>query len=164
MLLRHAKSDWDADFDHDRQRPLNKRGERSARAVGDFLARSGRIPELALTSPAVRAATTLALAASFGLWPTPVHEVSSLYFGGPGDLLDAVKEVSGVSRLLLVGHEPTLSTTVSRLVGGGAFLVPTAGLISFRLTLPDWSAISWGSGELESFVLPRDLLNAGFGA
>ena len=46
MLLRHAKSDWTARYGADQNRPLNKRGVRSARAVGEFVARYRLTPEL----------------------------------------------------------------------------------------------------------------------
>ena len=164
MLLRHAKSDWDARFSHDRDRPLNGRGEEAARAVGDFLTRIDAVPELGLTSPAVRANSTLELAASFGGWSTPLRAVPELYSSSPGDLLGVVNGVTDVSRLLVVGHEPTLSATVSRLVGGGSFRVPTAALVLLRIAHDEWSSVSWGSAEIHSLWLARTLVKAGFGA
>lgn len=163
MLLRHAKSDWDADFVHDRDRPLNGRGERSARAVGAHLARIGRIPDLVFTSPAVRAATTVQLAAEAGQWATPIRVVDALYSGGPGDLLEVVRSAVGVERLLVAGHQPTMSTTVSRFIGGGSIRVPTAALVAISFRIPEWAHAGWGRGELQSVTLSRDLLAAGLG-
>ena len=163
ILLRHAKSDWDADYDRDRDRPLSRRGIQSARAVGEFLAKAGRIPDIALTSPAVRAHHTLELAVVGGQWATDIEVVPELYSGGPGELLEAVKSVDGVTRVLVVSHEPTISSTVSRLLGGGSFRVPTAALVEFTLAHHDWSGIRWGSGELSSFTLARTLLKMGYG-
>jgi phosphohistidine phosphatase SixA len=37
LLMRHAKSDWDANYNLDHDRPLNGRGERSARLMGRVL-------------------------------------------------------------------------------------------------------------------------------
>ncbi len=163
MLLRHAKSDWDAQYSLDRDRPLNGRGIRSARAVGDYVAQSGSIPDLALTSPAVRARTTLELAAEAGQWSTSVQVVPEIYSGGPAELLEAVRGVTDAERVLVVGHEPILSTTVSGLVGGGSFRVPTAALVEFRLHIPGWEYLRWGAAELVSFSRSRSLLKAGFG-
>ena len=52
-LLRHAKSDWSLGLeDHDR--PLNKRGQRSAEAIGYWLARKGLSPDEILCSTSKR--------------------------------------------------------------------------------------------------------------
>ena len=132
MLLRHAKSDWSADYEYDRERPLNKRGIRSARAVGKFVADHGLVPDLVLTSPAVRAATTADLAASTGGWDADIVTVPDLYGAHPGTVLDLVRRVTGVERLLLVGHEPTTSGFIGRM-SGTHLRVPTAALASLRL-------------------------------
>ena len=164
MLLRHAKSDWDADYSHDRDRPLNRRGRRSAAAVGDFVSQSDIVPDLALLSPAVRARTTFELAADAGDWTTSHRIEPSLYSGGSIDVLRAVQAVEGLLRLMVVGHQPTMSTTVSRLVGGGSYRVPTGALILIHFNCDDWSEVDWGIGEFRSITLSRDLLATGYGA
>ena len=52
LVLRHGKSDWDADYGVDADRPLAERGRRAARTIGRHLAEVGPEPTLALTSPA----------------------------------------------------------------------------------------------------------------
>ena len=37
LLFRHAKSDWEAEAEFDRDRPLNKRGKRDAKRMGRHL-------------------------------------------------------------------------------------------------------------------------------
>src|SRR6218665_523789 len=58
VLIRHAKSDWgnpgQADFD----RPLNARGKKNAPEMGKRLQQKQVIPDLIISSPAMRAATT----------------------------------------------------------------------------------------------------------
>ena len=157
MLLRHAKSDWTADYRNDRERPLNKRGIRSARAVGRFVAAYGLVPDLVLTSPAVRTVSTTELAAATGKWDSEIEVVPELYGAGPGDVLRLVRGVSGVERLMVVGHEPTMSGVLGQM--SGSFLpVPTAALASLRLAHGRWADTSWGTAHLELFVRPRLLL------
>ena len=159
MLLRHAKSDWKADYRYDRERPLNKRGVRSARAVGRFVADYRLIPDLVLTSPAVRTATTADLAASAGGWDTEIVRVPEIYGADPADLLHLIRGVSGVERLMVVGHEPTMSGFLGNM-SGSYVRVPTAALASLRLTYGRWADAAWGTAELELFVRPRLLLKA----
>ena len=58
LLLRHAKSCWkDLNLtDHDR--PLNKRGNKSAPKMGEKLKNKDIRPELIITSTAIRALST----------------------------------------------------------------------------------------------------------
>ncbi len=62
LLMRHAKSDWDADYESDHDRPLNDRGLKSARLMGRVLADEGLVPDLIISSTALRARTTAELA------------------------------------------------------------------------------------------------------
>jgi len=63
ILTRHAKSSWTDPSVEDRDRPLNTRGEKSARAVGKWLAKRGHVPELALVSSSERTRQTWRLVA-----------------------------------------------------------------------------------------------------
>jgi phosphohistidine phosphatase len=161
LLMRHAKSDWDAPFGSDRDRPLNRRGEHSGRAVGRFLASTGRVPELAVTSPAVRAESTLDLAMSAGAWRCEKRIDEALYGGGPEGVLEAARRHAGEAvRVMVVGHEPVMSSAAARLMGGGSIRFPTAAVAGFRVRVTDWDRLGWTAGELEFLMLPRLLLAA----
>ncbi len=54
-LVRHAKSDWGSPALDDHDRPLNRRGLRDAPAMAARLADSGFVPEVILSSTALRA-------------------------------------------------------------------------------------------------------------
>ncbi len=157
MLLRHAKSDWKVDYRGDRMRPLNKRGVRSARAVGEFVSSQGLVPELIFTSPAVRTATTADLAVEAGGWDSEIVTVPDLYGAHPARVLELVREVRNVNRLMVVGHEPTMSGVLGRM-SGSRVRVPTAALASLRLHHDHWAEIAWGTAELELFIRPRLLV------
>ena len=154
MLLRHAKSDWNAEYGTDRDRPLNKRGVRSARAVGRVVADYGLVPDLALTSPAVRAADTVRIAAATGEWKTRIVPLSGLYGADPSYVLHVIRQVEDARRLMVVGHEPTMSGFLERM-SGSYVRVPTGTLASLIVRSTRWADVGWGTGELELFVRPR---------
>ena len=52
ILTRHAKSSWDDPFMNDHDRPLNKRGRKSAPAIGDWLRENGWLPDEVISSTA----------------------------------------------------------------------------------------------------------------
>ena len=154
MLLRHAKSDWSAEYGADRERPLNKRGVRSAREVGRFVADYGLVPDLVLTSPAVRAADTVQEAAAAGGWKTRIVTVSGLYGADPSFVLHVIRRVEDTRRLMVVGHEPTMSGFLERM-SGSYLRVPTGTLASLIVRSTRWADIGWETGEVELFVRPR---------
>lgn len=154
-MMRHAKSDWDASFGDDRTRPLNERGRRSAAAMGRLLSLTGRVPDAAITSPAVRARSTLEIALEAGGWHCPVVVDDRLYHGGPDTVIEAVRDHAGRSaRLMIVGHEPTWSMLIADL-GGGAVRMVTGAVVA--LEVPEWPSLRRGSGRLLWMSIPRML-------
>ena len=63
-LVRHAKSSWNYPELDDFERPLNKRGRRSALLMGAILNKRKAAPDLVISSPANRAAMTARCSAS----------------------------------------------------------------------------------------------------
>ena len=57
-LIRHAKSSWDYPELEDFERPLTKRGRKSALLMGTLLKKLKAAPDLVISSPANRAAMT----------------------------------------------------------------------------------------------------------
>lgn len=160
LLMRHAKSDWDAPYGHDQARPLNARGRRSAVAIGRLLSLTDRAPELAVTSPAVRAHSTLEIARESGDWPTTVVVDDRLYHGGPDTVIDAVREhAETTSRLMIVGHEPIWSMVASDLLGGASVRMVTGAVLAMEV--PSWPALGRGSGRLLWMTVPRMLTDGG---
>ncbi len=154
IMLRHAKSDWRAAVGDDAERPLSKRGRRAARTMGRFLARTGELPDRALTSPALRAASTLRLAMQAGGWSCPVEACPELY-SGPEEALELIRrEPDGTEVLLAVGHEPTWSSLAGALVGGARLRLPTAAMARIDFSGERWAAVEPGAGELAWLVVP----------
>ena len=156
LLLRHGKSSWDGGPRPDRERPLAPRGVKAARRMGRFIGRVGPPPDRALCSPAARTTETLRLAVDAGAARVPIGLVPELYGASPADVLACVRAVDpGVETLLVVGHEPACSQTVSALVGGAAVRFPTAALACIRLDAAGWDEVRPGGGELLWLVTPR---------
>lgn len=162
LLLRHAKSDWAANYGEDHDRPLNKRGERAADAVGRFLATSGEIPDAILTSSAVRARTTVERAIAAGSWDRVPQVEEALYATHADAALEVVKTVSDRhGSLLIAGHEPTWSELSSRLIGGGSLRVVTTTLVQIEFQVERWAQIRYGGGTLRWLLPPKLLQKAG---
>lgn len=159
MLLRHGKSDWDAGALDDHSRPLNARGDRSARAVGAALTRFGSVPDLVISSTAVRARTTAELAIEAGSWDCRYELDDALYGASVGETLAVVpRHTTQAPRVMLVGHQPTWSMTVRHLTGGSV-AIRTATVADIEVAIARWSDLPSSVGSLVSLIQPRMLLH-----
>ena len=155
MLFRHGKSDWNTDIRGDRDRPLSPRGERAAATMGIVLRRMGEIPDLVVSSPAMRAETTAALARISGGWDTRFEIAEELYGAGPDTAMAVAARCGhGTERLMLVGHEPTWSLLAQRITGGRT-IVKTATVLAFDLNTEAWQDVGHASGSLAFALHPR---------
>lgn len=157
LLMRHAKSDWSADYATDHDRPLNERGVRSARAIGKVLTEHSQTPDLVISSSAVRARTTAQLAAEAGRWASEIVIDSRLYGSGADTVVELASQAREVGRLMLVGHQPTWSVLVSLLTGDRVEMkTATVAVIAFDLSA--WSDLPGATGEVEKVYHPRHYL------
>lgn len=165
ILLRHAKSDRPAGI-RDLDRPLNPRGRRAAPLVGAYMAGEGLVPDHVLVSPSQRTRETWeAVAESLG---HPPHKVAQDIYEAPVEsLLAVIRAAPDEARtLLVIGHNPGLQDLAVHLVGDGpkdlcrrlSAEFPTAALAVIDIPAEAWAGIGAGTGRLERFVRPRDIL------
>ncbi len=165
-LLRHAKSSWDDTVATDFERPLNRRGQAAARAMGREMRALGLAFDAVRASPATRVVETLIrLAESYGRDLEPAYD-RDLYLASSETLLDAARETAAeYDRLLLAGHNPGLERLALELLpddgnagrAGIAEKYPTGALVEIVLPVSNWADVVPGIGRLVRFVRPRDL-------
>jgi phosphohistidine phosphatase len=142
-LLRHGEAErGDGD---DAARRLTAEGERQSEAAGRALASLAASVDACLTSPKVRAADTARIACrALGLEPEVAAELS-------GGEFDANGLAAGRGDVIVVGHEPSLSTEVARLTGAkvklrkGGVAVVEGGTLQSLLQPAELSAIAAAS-------------------
>jgi len=91
LLLRHAKSSWKHPELADHDRPLNKRGKRTAPRVSALLQDEDLIPDLILCSPAVRAHTTARLVAKACAYAGEIKRIRKLYLAEPQTYIEVLR-------------------------------------------------------------------------
>jgi len=157
-LLRHAKSSWDHPGLADHDRPLAPRGRKAAKRIARWADTNDVRPELVLCSSAVRAQSTLGLV-RHGLGDPEERIESGLYHASAEDLLERLRSADdGVTRILLIGHNPTLHELATTLAPPGPDAFPTGALAGLRLAIESWENIRPGCGRIETFVVPRSLV------
>jgi len=168
LLLRHAKSAWNDAPLSDHDRPLNRRGERAARAIADHFAQHGPRPDLILCSTATRARQTLApLLKRLGPPAPPTSLEDDLYLASEASLWARLQAVpDDVATVLLIGHNDGIWQLAAMLAGRGSKVLltalrekyPTGALTMLHAPAERWRDLAAGSGELFAFVRPRDLM------
>ena len=167
LLLRHAKSAWNTPGLADHERPLNRRGERAAKAMADHLAGQGPRPDQILCSTAIRARQTLAPLVS--LWtPAPLISLEEgLYLASEDQLMARLRALAdNVGTVLLIGHNDGIGQFAEMLAGRGSAALmtalrdkyPTGTLTTLRAPIRQWPELAAGAAELAGFVRPRDLM------
>ena len=155
VLVRHAKSSWDAPALDDAARPLNPRGLRDAPVMGRRIAAGGARPELIICSPAIRAKTTAALLArELDYAEADIRIENNLYCFDAGGLLEAIRRFdNSLQQILCVGHNPAITELVNRLCDVRIDNVPTCGVCSLQFETNDWDDIS--TAVLTAFDYPK---------
>ena len=110
VLLRHAQAEPENGLG-DADRPLAGKGRRQAADLGPLLAREVGTPDVARVSRALRTTETYKLLAA-GLPGAPEPDVRpELYSAGPRGVLEVLAALPDTARrVLVVGHEPTMSS------------------------------------------------------
>lgn len=157
LVLRHAKSDWNAQYGSDHDRPLNPRGVEAAARVGSLVSDLGLVPDLVISSTALRARATAELAIEAGGWETVLELTPDFYHSGVDGTLDVVSRVDAADRLMIVGHQPTWGLLVVHLTGVPAE-IKTATLAVVALPLSAWDQIGDTPARLVGLHHPAEPL------
>lgn len=160
ILLRHAKSDYPPDTT-DHQRPLAARGTREAELAGDWLRANLPPIDLVLCSTASRTRQTLTRTHV----QAPVNFLDRLYDAAPGTVIREINQTGDdVTTLLVVGHEPAMSTVALGLAGAAgtdsavaeciSAKFPTSGIAVLSVDC-GWADLAPGGAALVDFHVPR---------
>ena len=158
FLMRHAKSSWDdpslADFD----RPLNERGIRNAPFMGELMRREGLVPDVIVSSPAMRARTTAELAKQAGNFTAGIVFDGRIYEASANALREVASGIDDSHASgMLVGHNPGMENFV-RYLTGRVEPMPTSALAVIELDISRWADIAEDTGHLHNVFRPKELI------
>jgi len=145
--LAYERGEWLGD---DSLRPLTEKGLERMRQEAQVLANLDLELDAILTSPFTRALQTAQIVADHLKLTDRLVEDNRLT---PGFGLDELTEILTVfpqaQGLMLVGHEPDFSETISALIGGGEIVCKKGGLA--RVDLQNITTLA---GQLEWLIPP----------
>ncbi|MXY32958.1 MAG: histidine phosphatase family protein [Boseongicola sp. SB0676_bin_33] len=162
ILTRHAKSSWDDPTLDDFDRSLNGRGRKSAPLIGRWLVERGHVPQVVVASGARRTVETWEGMAPAMPESTVLDRDRALFHAGASTILGVLRK-QAAARIMLIGHNPGFADFASRVVvrppGHDRFSdYPTAATAVIDFKVASWAHVRWGSGRVQDFVVPRDLM------
>lgn len=159
-LMRHAKSSWSFDELSDQERPLNDRGRDDAPRMGQALAERRIVPDLIVSSPAVRAMSTAVLVARELKYASATIVVEpDIYQADVDTLLAVIRALPDTApAVLLTGHNPTITDVANHLSPSPlSGEMPTAAVICLHFQTEKWADIAPGNAEFYFYDFPKNI-------
>ena len=160
ILIRHAKSSWDAPFD-DHARTLNDRGRTAAAAIGGWMKANGYVPDTIYSSDAARTRETTDVIVGT-LEASPVIEFrDQMYHGSPSTLMKVLKAAEG-DTVALIAHNPGIAFFAEEIVAAKPdhtrfFDYPTCATLVCDFDIKEWAEAVPRSAHVVDFVVPKDV-------
>jgi len=156
ILVRHAKSSWDAplrDFD----RPLTNKGIHDAHLVSSNI--SNQVPKsfIVWSSAAKRASETAVIFAQNISFPVEsIVFKDDLYTFDERKLEEIIKSCpDDYDNLIVFGHNEAITNFVNKFGNILIDNVSTSGFVKINFENSDWNSIE--KGTTKKVILPRDL-------
>src|SRR5688572_1787674 len=116
LVLRHAKSSRNDPTLDDHERPLNERGRRDGPRIGKLVRERGLIPDIVISSDAVRARMTTEAMVEAARYAGAILLDPHLYMACAADILSLLRTVpENAETVMIVGHNPGLEQLVEHL-------------------------------------------------
>ncbi len=142
-LIRHANAEQDSDV-RDFERPLSRKGRNEAEEMAKRFLERERVPDLILTSAAVRTRETAdTFARVLGVPARLLQADDSLYLADGDHILAAIRAVGPrVTHLMVIGHNPGISAAAISLAPETVTTdLPTCGTLTMNVSCGKWSLI-----------------------
>ena len=147
-ILRHAEAE--VVITSDKERKLTPHGKEQATRMGNFCLEHELLPLVVLTSPFDRTKETAEQVVAI-LKNTQLIEVPWMASGmSPETALHELKAYAAFETLMIVGHEPDLSSFIAMLLGINN--PQTLDVSKASLTAIELSNVAAGAGVLEFFI------------
>lgn len=158
LLMRHAKSSWSDGSLSDHERPLNKRGEKAAIAVGEALTARGYPPDIIWSSDSTRTRQTAMRLIRAIPGAQTVNYNPDFYHAGVETVLGVCgKQIEPAGRLMLLGHNPGWAGLHEYFTGQYHDYPTAACTVLARTDKGDGDWLAPASWRMIDLIVPREL-------
>jgi len=156
-LIRHAKSSWAHDGLADHERPLNARGHKQLDLMRKAIRAEGAFEGTIYCSSAVRARQTAEGLVPADILPS-VHIDDNLYTFDGRTLINWLRNRQDDTPITLIGHNPALAELADYLLEMPPVCFPTCAFMHIALPIKHWRELARDTGQLQTFLPPKALL------
>lgn len=160
IIVRHAKSSWEFPELSDDQRPLLEKGKKRTRKVINHLNKAPfDRPDLIISSHAVRALETARIFAhALGVRPDEIQVSKTLYHGDAEMILDQLYGINDeIQSVMLVGHNPTLTSFANLFLPKPIEWIPTSGVVILKIPVGEWTEVGVSKATHSQKIFPKEL-------
>jgi phosphohistidine phosphatase len=158
ILVRHAKSSWDAPGLSDSERPLNERGKKDAPEMAKRLKERGVKVELLVSSPAKRARQTAKVfAEEYDVKKDDIVLVEELYMATQPAFSAAVNRLDNkFDVVVLFSHNPGITEFASSLTNVRVDDMPTCAMYALQIETDKWKEFEEAEKKFLFFDYPKN--------
>jgi phosphohistidine phosphatase len=155
FLMRHAQAEWENPGISDYDRQLTEQGRLQAEQIAQRLQAQQTRLDVIYTSPAIRTLDTAKIMAKqFQIAEHHIIIEQQLYQAQVHDLLAVLAEIEEVhENALMVGHNPSVSDTVSYLCNQPSTRLPPATVVGMQVDKSSWLQASHEDNIAEQYLL-----------
>ena len=118
-----------------------------------------QIPDLIISSTALRAKTTAQIAKKFGQWNSELILDNDIYHCSIDQLLSILSQQDHkMNFICIVGHQPIFSYFLSEITNSSWVKLPTASMVRIDLPFKNWGELKFGKGVLSWMKRPKELM------
>lgn len=151
ILVRHSKSLHESYINKDSERHLAPRGYEEANASAIWCKQKGILPNLMVSSYAIRAySTALIFANNLGYHVNEIVLKASIYNADVEKLMSIINEFDDRNKsIMMFGHNPGFTDLLNKLCGSAISDLPTSSVAMLKIPVVSWSKINPRSAKLE---------------
>lgn len=159
--MRHGKASQEVAGTDDFDRQLVEIGKMRTQRVARELLTQNVIPQLIISSPALRAIdTSLCMAEVLGISPEKVITDKQLYFRSVNDYFAALYSAPDeVDTLLITGHNPLVTEFANFFLRKKIDGLPTSGLVALQSKTDSWPEFVIAYKKALFYLVPKKLEN-----
>ena len=160
ILVRHAKSSWDAAGLSDSERPLNERGKKDAPEMAKRLRKKGLTIDLFVSSPAERAFRTARFfSKEFDRRKDEIQVEKTLYGALSSQFEQVVAQLGDDSTtVVLFSHNPGITDYANTLTNVHTDNIPTCGVFAVQAEVDNWKDFAGAEKKFLFFDYPKNPL------
>ena len=155
-LIKHAKSNWGIPNTRDFERPISKRGSKDVNTIGSYLMIQDIVPDIVLSSCALRAQETTDLLADKINFRGKKFFLEELYMSIAEDIQEIIMaQDDSLNNIFVIAHNPQISELVNLMTEEHFSKIPSMGVVSIVFDIEEWSEIENTKGKIDFFIFPK---------